>query len=77
MPLGELDRLSSITKLPLLTTTMYSSNKPSKITISSPNLPSILFSPEFPFSLLSRLLPVPSISREPVNVSCSTLLGRV
>ena len=77
IPFGELDLLSSITKFPSLTEREYSLNNPSKITISFPDFPSILFIPELPFSLLSRLLPIASISREPVNVICSTLFGRI
>ena len=77
MPFGVLDRLSSITNFPLLTVREYSLNNPSKITVSSPDFPSILFFPELPLSLLSRLLPEASISSEPVNIMSSTLLGRV
>ena len=77
MPFGDPDRLSLITKFSLLTAREYSLNNPSKITISFPDFPSRLFSPALPFSLLSRLLPAASISREPVNVIPSTLLGRI
>ena len=45
--------------------------------MSVPKAPSILFVPELPIRVLSRLLPVASISEEPVKVIFSTLLGRV
>ena len=76
-PFGEFDRLSSITTFPLFSEREYSLNNPSKIIVSFPDFPSILFFPALPFSLLSRLLPVASISRKPVNVNSSTLLGRI
>ena len=77
MPFEELDRLSSITRFPSLNEREYSLNNPSKIIVSIPDFPSILFFPELPFSLLFRLLPVASISRKPVNVNCSKLFGRL
>ena len=45
--------------------------------VSFPDFPSILFFPELPFKILSRLLPVAFISKEPDKLIFSTFIGRV
>ena len=45
--------------------------------MSVPELPSILLLPELPLNVLSRSLPIASISAEPIKVIFSTFIGRV
>ena len=45
--------------------------------MSSPELPSKVLLPEFPVSVLAKVLPVPSILLDPVKVKFSTLLEAV
>ena len=45
--------------------------------MSVPEYPSILLLPELPLNVLSRSLPIASISEEPVKVIFSTFIGRV
>ena len=45
--------------------------------MSVPSFPFISLLPELPLRILSRLFPVASISKEPVNVIFSILFGRL